>query len=113
MGGRAWDVGRAVADGACERVVRCFVGLQQRFERGACFVREGGEFGFALAGFSPSIAAALTDGDASKWYLVAGFAIIACIVSGIAVATGPRATHTLPMEELGRGNSKGSSVLAA
>jgi MFS family permease len=72
----------------------------------------GTQFGFALAGFSPSIAAALTDGQASNWYLVAGFAIIACIVSGIAVATGPSGTHTIPMEELGRKNSK-SSVLAA
>jgi MFS family permease len=73
----------------------------------------GTQFGFALAGFSPSIAAALTDGDASKWYLVAGFAVVACIISSIAVATGPRATHTLPMEELGRSKTSRKSVLAA
>jgi MFS family permease len=72
----------------------------------------GTQFGFALAGFSPSIAAALTDGQASNWYLVAGFAILACIISGIAVATGPSGTHTMPMEELGRKKSK-NSVLAA
>jgi cyanate permease len=72
----------------------------------------GTQFGFALAGFSPSIAAALTDGQASNWYLVAGFAVIACIISGIAVGTGPSGTHKIPMEELGKNQSK-SSVLAA
>ena len=62
----------------------------------------GTQFGFALAGFSPTIAAALTDGDPSKWYAVALFAVIACLISGIAVGTGPSRTHELPMEELGR-----------
>jgi MFS family permease len=62
----------------------------------------GTQFGFALAGFSPTIAAALTHGDASRWYAVAGFAVVACLISGIAVATGPSRTHQLPMEELGR-----------
>jgi MFS family permease len=73
----------------------------------------GTQFGFALAGFSPTIAAALMDGDPSNWTLVAGFAVIACIVSGIAVGTGPRGTHKLPMEELGRTRSSNDSVLAA
>jgi MFS family permease len=62
----------------------------------------GTQFGFALAGFAPTIAAAMLGGDAAKWYLVAGFAVLACLVSAIAVATGPRATHELPIEALGR-----------
>jgi MFS family permease len=74
----------------------------------------GTQFGFALAGFSPSIAAALTDGDPSRWWAVAGFAVLACLISAIAVGTGPKRTHVLPMEELGRKSKDDRrSVLAA
>ncbi len=73
----------------------------------------GTQFGFALAGFSPTIAAALTGGDASKWYAVAGFASLACLVSAIAVLTGPSRTHEVPMTELGRGTERDRAVLAA
>jgi MFS family permease len=74
----------------------------------------GTQFGFALAGFSPSIAAALTDGDPSRWWAVAGFAVLACVVSAIAVGTGPKGTHQLPMDQLGRsGRTDQDSVLAA
>jgi MFS family permease len=73
----------------------------------------GTQFGFALAGFAPTIATALTDGDASKWWTVAAFAVLACVVSGIAVATGPRATHEVPMEELGRRETRRSTVVTA
>jgi len=74
----------------------------------------GTQFGFALAGFSPTIAAALTNGDPSRWFAVAGFAVLACLVSGIAVGTGPRHTHELPIEELGRpGRDRRAAVLTA
>ena len=57
---------------------------------------------------------ALTDGDASKWYAVALFAVAACVVSGIAVITGPARTHEVPIEELGsRNKRRDASVLTA
>ena len=62
----------------------------------------GTQFGFALAGFTPTIAAALLGATGDGWPKVAGFAVAACIVSAIAVATGPRATHKVPTEQLGR-----------
>ena len=74
----------------------------------------GTQFGFALAGFAPSIASALTDGDASKWYAVALFAVVACLISGIAVITGPPRTHEVAIEQLGRRDKRRSaSVLTA
>ncbi|TNM67454.1 MHS family MFS transporter [Streptomyces sp. NP160] len=61
----------------------------------------GTQFGFALAGFTPSIAGALVGGDASGWWRVALFALAACLVSSIAVLTGPRATHLVPTPQVG------------
>ena len=56
----------------------------------------GTQFGFALAGFAPTIAGALIGGDADNWVWVAAFAAGACVISAIAVATGPRGTHPCP-----------------
>jgi MFS family permease len=73
----------------------------------------GTQFGFALAGFTPTIATALTGGDPGNWYLVAGFAVVACLISAVAVLSGPKATHTVPIEDLGRTDAHRDSVLAA
>ncbi|GAB3878537.1 MFS transporter [Terrabacter terrigena] len=69
----------------------------------------GTQFGFALAGFTPTIAAALLGGSGDGWPKVAGFAVVACAISAIAVATGPRGTHQVPTEELGRRTVRASS----
>jgi len=61
----------------------------------------GTQFGFALAGFTPTIASALIGGDADNWVRVAAFAAGACVISAIAVATGPRDTHLLRTSEVG------------
>jgi MFS family permease len=56
----------------------------------------GTQFGFALAGFTPTIASALIGSDSSNWTRVALFTVTACVISAIAVGTGPRATHRVP-----------------
>jgi len=61
----------------------------------------GTQFGFALAGFTPTIAGALMAGDADNWVKVAAFASGACLISAIAVITGPRATHLVPTRLIG------------
>jgi len=61
----------------------------------------GTQFGFALAGFTPTIAGALMAGDAGNWYRVAFFAAGACVVSAVAVLTGPADTHRIPTRQLG------------
>ncbi|MGH3411836.1 MAG: MFS transporter [Marmoricola sp.] len=62
----------------------------------------GTQCGFALAGFTPSIAGALMAGDAGNWYRVAIFALVACTISGIAVMTGPARTHRVRTRDVGR-----------
>ncbi|GAA3654706.1 MFS transporter [Nocardioides ginsengisoli] len=62
----------------------------------------GTQFGFALAGFTPTIAGWLLDGDAGNWYRVAAFIVAACGISAIAVLTGPSGTHRIPTAEVGR-----------
>ncbi|WP_323101344.1 MFS transporter [Intrasporangium sp. YIM S08009] len=69
----------------------------------------GTQFGFALAGFTPTIAAALLGGTGAGWPKVAGFAVVACAISAIAVATGPRGTHRVPTSELGRRTVRASA----
>ncbi|MGO4596375.1 MFS transporter [Terrabacter sp. 2RAF25] len=69
----------------------------------------GTQFGFALAGFTPTIAAALLGDNGDGWPKVAGFAVLACAISAIAVATGPRGTHTVPTAELGRREVRASA----
>jgi MFS family permease len=61
----------------------------------------GTQFGFALAGFTPTIAEALLAGDTSNWYKVALFTAGACVVSAVAVLTGPGNTHQVPTSALG------------
>ncbi|MEO7234757.1 MAG: MFS transporter, partial [Lapillicoccus sp.] len=62
----------------------------------------GTQFGFGLAGFTPAIAAALAGSGSDGWSRVAIFAAVACAISAIAVATGPKGTHLVPTTELGR-----------
>jgi len=40
-------------------------------------------------------------GDADNWYKVALFAAGACVVSAIAVLTGPSGTHKVPTRDIG------------
>ena len=61
----------------------------------------GTQFGFALAGFTPTIAGALMGGEADNWWRVAAFAVGACVISAIAVLTGPGKTHTVPTHLVG------------
>jgi MFS family permease len=61
----------------------------------------GTQFGFALAGFTPTIAGALMAGNADNWVRVAGFAVGACVISAIAVLTGPGKTHLVPTRLVG------------
>jgi MFS family permease len=61
----------------------------------------GTQFGFALAGFTPTIAGALMDGDPDNWVKVAAFTAGACVVSALAVLTGPKATHRIPTGSVG------------
>jgi MFS family permease len=61
----------------------------------------GTQFGFALAGFTPTIAGWLMDGNADNWVKVAAFAVGACVISAIAVITGPGATHLVATRKIG------------
>ena len=73
----------------------------------------GTQCGFALAGFTPSIAGALMGGEAGNWYRVAGFALLACAASAIAVLSGPNRTHTMPTAELGAKRGCGHKLVPA
>jgi MFS family permease len=61
----------------------------------------GTQFGFGLAGFTPTIAGWLLAGDAGNWGRVALFAVGACAISAVAVLTGPSGTHRVPTREVG------------
>jgi cyanate permease len=61
----------------------------------------GTQFGFALAGFTPTIAGALMAGDADNWVRVAGFCVGACLISAVAVLSGPAKTHLQPTRLVG------------
>jgi MFS family permease len=61
----------------------------------------GTQFGFALAGFTPTIASALMGGETGNWYRVALFASGACVISAIAVLSGPSNTHRVPTRKIG------------
>jgi MFS family permease len=65
----------------------------------------GTQFGFGLAGFTPTIAAALAGTGSDGWSRVAIVAALACAISAIAVATGPKKTHLIPTTELGQQDS--------
>ena len=62
----------------------------------------GTQFGFALAGFTPTIAGVLMGGEVGNWWKVAAFSVGACLISAAAVLTGPSGTHRVPTTELGR-----------
>jgi len=61
----------------------------------------GTQIGFAVAGFTPSISAAIAGPDSANWVGVAVFTAVLCLVNVLAVATG-RETHRVPTAELGR-----------
>jgi MFS family permease len=73
----------------------------------------GTQFGFALAGFTPSIAGALMAGDASNWVRVAALASGACVISAIAALTGPSGTHRVPTPQLGDRSSRAQAPMTA
>jgi MFS family permease len=60
----------------------------------------GTQLGFAIAGFSPTIAAALDGEDGTNWVPVAIFTAALCVVNVLAVASA-RETHRVPTEQLG------------
>ena len=60
----------------------------------------GTQIGFAVAGFAPTIAAALAGDDGSNWPAVAGFVAAVCLLNIVAVATG-RDYYRTPTEDLG------------
>ena len=60
----------------------------------------GTQLGFAIAGFSPTIAAAIDGPDGTSWVPVAVFTAVLCLVNVLAVATA-RETYRVPTEELG------------
>ncbi|GAB3775668.1 MFS family permease [Nocardioides ginsengisegetis] len=62
----------------------------------------GTQFGFALAGFTPTIAGWIMAGEAGNWWKVAAFAAGACVVSAIAVLSGPSNTHRIATRDIGR-----------
>ena len=65
-------------------------------------VAVGTQFGFALGGFAPSIAAVLAGPTLSNWVPVAVFGgCAASLVATIAALT-MRETYRLPLDELGK-----------
>lgn len=73
----------------------------------------GTQFGFALAGFTPTIAGALMGGDADNWWRVAAFAVTACVISAVAVLTGPSGTHRVPTPQVGRHGREAAAAARA
>jgi len=61
----------------------------------------GTQIGFALAGFAPTICAAVQGNDPGNWMPVAAFVSVTSAVAALAVAT-CRETYRTPMAELGR-----------
>jgi MFS family permease len=64
-------------------------------------VAVGTQFGFALGGFAPTIAAALAGPDLASWGPVAAFTSATAVIAVISVLT-MRETHRIPLHELGR-----------
>jgi MFS family permease len=73
----------------------------------------GTQFGFGLAGFTPTIAAALAGSGNGGWSRVAIFAVIACAISALAVATGPKGTHLVATEDLGHQHERSPRTVGA
>ncbi len=60
----------------------------------------GTQIGFAVAGFTPTISAAIAGDKSANWVGVAVFTAVLCLVNVIAVATG-RETFRTPTADLG------------
>jgi MFS family permease len=60
----------------------------------------GTQIGFAIAGFSPTIAAALDGDDGRNWVPVAVFVAVLCLVNVLAVSTA-KETYRVPTDQLG------------
>ncbi|TDV55013.1 MFS transporter [Actinophytocola oryzae] len=69
----------------------------------------GTQIGFAVAGFSPTIAAALDGEDGTRWVPVAVLVAVLCLVNVVAVATA-KETYRVPTEQLGGPTSPESGV---
>jgi MFS family permease len=67
----------------------------------------GTQIGFAISGFLPTIATALSGSGRSGWLGVSIFTAGLCVVNVVAVATG-RETHRTPTEQLGVKRAKQS-----
>jgi hypothetical protein len=52
-------------------------------------------------------------GEADNWVRVAAMAAGACVISAIAVVTGPRDTHLVPTPQLGARTARALSVEVA
>jgi MFS family permease len=64
-------------------------------------VAVGTQFGFALGGFAPAIAASLAGPDLDQWVPVAVFGCVTAVIAMIAVAT-MRETYKTPLYDLGK-----------
>ena len=51
-------------------------------------------------------------GEADNWYRVALFASGACVISALAVLSGPKGTHRVPTRELGQHQSGSAHAMA-
>jgi MFS family permease len=69
----------------------------------------GTQFGFALGGFAPAIAAALAGPELTNWVPVAVFASAAAAVAAIAAGTMPE-NYKTPMLDLGKAERSGEAT---
>jgi MFS family permease len=69
----------------------------------------GTQIGFAIAGFSPTIAAAIDGEDGTNWLPVAIFTAVLCLVNVLAVATA-RETFRVPTERLGMNSTEKTAM---
>ena len=69
------------------------------------------QIGFALAGFAPTIAAALQGGDAGAWVPVATVTLAACVIAAGSAATA-RETYRLDLHELGSEQAPAAGALS-
>ncbi|WP_017984605.1 MFS transporter [Amycolatopsis methanolica] len=72
----------------------------------------GTQIGFAIAGFTPTIAAAIAGDKSANWVGVAIFTAGLCLVNVIAVLTG-RDNYRVPTADLGRKDAGGGRVPVA
>jgi hypothetical protein len=65
----------------------------------------GTQIGFALGGFSPTIAAAIAGDGANGWVPVAVLTAAAATVAGLCALTAPETAHG-PLEDLGTARAR-------